>query len=520
MKNQAIEQTQFNEIKELISNYAISDTVKTRIMNLEPEINLETVLKYQEETGEALHILETKQSIPFMASEQIDRLFEKIEKGYILEPKELLEISEFLRTIHKLKEFFNKNNELAPTLSGYASKLQSFRGVEETINISIKNNQVSSNASRELKKIRQNIQKHKSDINDRLHKFINNASNKSKIQEFMVVDRDGTLTVPIKSSFKNSIKGRIVSESGKGSTAYIELDNTRELNQTLQIAQAEEMTIIYQILANLTEEIAKELVAMEKTMSIIFSLELIVAKAKYSEEIGGQKVSINESGYIKLVNAKHPLLGKTAVPLSMELGETARGLVITGSNSGGKTVVLKTVGLLTLMTMIGVYIPADSTSSVSIFEHILVDIGDYQDFDNALSTFSGHINNMGEILTIANSRSLVLVDEIGSGTEPTEGAALATAMLESLVNRQSVVLASTHYGEIKDFAVKEPNFITAAMAFDKETLNPLYQLLMNEVGASNGFWLAKKMNIGDDILARATFHLTHKKDLSNGKVGY
>jgi dsDNA-specific endonuclease/ATPase MutS2 len=508
MKKQAIEQTQFNEIKELISNYAISDTVKQTIINLEPENKLEIVLEYQKETGEALAILETKQSIPFMASEQIDRLFQKIEKGYILEPKELLEISEFLRTIRKLKDFFNKNNELAPTLAGYASKLQSFRSIEETINISIKHNQVSSEASRDLKKARQSIQKHKSDINDRIHKFINNASNKSKIQEFMPVDRDGTLTVPVKSSFKHSIKGRIVSESGKGSTVYIELDNTRELNQKLQISQAEEMTIVYQILANLTEEIAKELVAMEKTMTIIFSLELIVAKAKYSEEIEGNKVKINETGYINLINAKHPLLGKSAVPLSIELGETERGLVITGSNSGGKTVVLKTVGLLTLMTMIGLYIPADSTSNISIFDHILVDIGDYQDFDNALSTFSGHINNMREILSIADEKSLILVDEIGSGTEPTEGAALATAMLESLVNRQAVVLASTHYGEIKDFAVKDRNFITAAMAFDKETLNPLYQLLMNEVGASNGFWLAKKMNIGKDILERATFYLT------------
>lgn len=221
-----------------------------------------------------------------------------------------------------------------------------------------------------------------------------------------------------------------------------------------------------------------------------------------------KKVNINDTGYIQLVKAKHPLLGEAAVPLSIELGETERGLVITGSNSGGKTVVLKTVGLLTLMTMIGVFIPAETTSHISVFDHILVDIGDYQDFDNALSTFSGHINNMREILTIADNRSLVLVDEIGSGTEPTEGAALATAMLESLVNRDAVVLASTHYGEIKDFAVKDTNFITAAMAFDKETLNPLYQLLMNEVGASNGFWLAKKMNIGEDILERASYHLS------------
>lgn len=514
MKKQTIEQTQFNEIKEQVSQFATSKTVKVRINNFTPSKNLEDVLHYQKETGEALFLLENKQSVPFMASEDIERLFQKVEDGYVLEPKELLEVAEFLRTIRKLKEFFHKHQQNTPTLAEYASKLQSFRSIEETINISIKHNQVTSEASRELKKARQSISHYDSGIRDKLTKFISHPANKSKIQEFMIIEREGTLTIPVKSSFKHSIKGRVISESGKGSTAYVQLETTRELNQKLQMAQAEEMSIVYQILANLTEEVATELQTMKETIQIVFLLEVIVAKAKYSFEISGQKVKINDQGIIDLIEATHPLLGNEAVPLTIKLGDEARGLVITGSNSGGKTVVLKTVGLLTLMTMMGLYIPASPKSQISIFDNVLVDIGDYQDFDNALSTFSGHMNNMGEILEVANERSLVLVDEIGSGTEPSEGAALAVAMLENLVDKNALVLASTHYGEIKEFAVNDTRFLTAAMAFNRDTLQPLYQLLMNEVGASNGFWIARKMNISEAILTRASIHLNDFKSAS------
>lgn len=508
MKQQAIEQTQFNEIKELISQYAISQTVKERILNFDLTADLATVLNYQQETNEALNIIKSNQSFPFMASEQIDRLLMKIGDGFVLEPKELIEMADFLKSIRQLKEFFMRNNQLAPTLANYATKLQGFRNIEEVINLSIKNNQVTSDASRDLKKARQSIQKAQADINDKLHKFINHSANKSKIQEFLIIERDGVLTVPIKSSFKHSLKGRVISESGKGSTVYMELDSTRELNQKLQLAKAEETMLIYQILANLTEEIAQELISLNKTIQVIFSLEIIVAKAKYSHSINGEKVIINNKGIIHLIEAKHPLLGHAAVPLTISLGDEHCGLVITGPNSGGKTVVLKTIGLLTQLTMMGILIPANSKSQISTFEHILVDIGDYQDFDNALSTFSGHMNNMGKILNTANSHSLILIDEIGSGTEPTEGAALAIAILEELVHKKAIVLASTHYGEIKDFALNEPNFMTAAMAFDQETLQPRYQLLMNKVGESNGFFIARKMNIAEAILTRATDYLT------------
>ena len=509
MKNQAIKQTQFNEIKNKISNYATSKTVKNRIENFEPSSILEDVLMFQKETGEGIILIEQEKSIPFMASEDIDRILRKIEEGFILEPKELLEISEFLATIRKMKLFFDTNKEIAPTLYSYSTHLKSYKGIEEKINLSIQHNQVTSEASRELKKVRQQITRYESDIRDKLNKFLVHPSNKSKIQEFMTIEREGVLTIPLKSSFKHSVKGSIISESSKGATAFIQLDTTKELNQKWQLAQAEEISIIYQILAELTEEIAKELEGIKKTIEIVFSLEMIVAKAKYSVAIGGQKVSINNKGKIHLIEAKHPLLGKEAVPLTVNLGEQERGLIITGSNSGGKTVVLKTIGLLTFMTMMGVFIPASKSSEISIFEHVLVDIGDYQDFENALSTFSGHMNNMAEILTIANSKSLVLVDEIGTGTEPSEGAAIAIAILETLIDKGSVVLASTHYGEIKEFAVQDTNFLTAAMAFDMETLEPLYQLLMNQVGASNGFFIADKMNLGSDILAKAYQHFNH-----------
>lgn len=507
MKNQAIEQTQLNEIKQQISEFATSKTVKERIKNLEPLTELADVLLYQKETGEAVSLLENKKSVPFMASEEIDRLLLKVEDGYILEPKELLEVAEFFGTIGKLKSFFYENQHLAPTLAQYATDLQVFSNIEKRINLSIKHNQVTSEASRDLRKARQSMNRYESEIRNRLTKFIAHPSNQSKIQEFMMIERDGRMTVPIKSSFKHQVKGRIVAESTKGATAYIELDTTRELQQKRQLAKAEEISIIYQILATLTEEIATEILSIKETIEHVFLLEMIIAKGKYSYQIGGEKVSINNQGYIHLINARHPLFGINAVPLTINLGKKERGLVITGSNSGGKTVVLKTIGLLTLMTMIGVLIPANRESDISIFDHILVDIGDYQDMVNALSTFSGHIDNMGKVLNIATSKSLVLVDEIGSGTEPIEGAALAVAILEDLVERGALVLASTHYGEIKEFALNHDLFVTAAMAFNAETLQPQYRLLMNEVGASNGFFIAKKMKLSENILNRADTHL-------------
>lgn len=507
MKKQTVEQTQFNKIKTQVSEFATSQTVKNRLLNLEPVNDLGKVLKLQDETGEALAILKNQQSIPFMMSEQIDRLFQKVEEGYILEPKELHEVEDFLRSIKQLKLFFEKREQEAPILAKYAQKLVLFTQLEERINVSIKNNQVSSEASGKLKKARQNSQKYQSAIKDKLNKFINSPSNKSKIQEFMVVERDGILTVPLKSSFKTSVNGRVVAESTKGSTAYVELENTRSLNEKVQEAQAEEITIVYEILASFSEQIADHLAQMKENVDIVFGLEIITAKAKYSLAIGGEKISINNQGIIELIDAKHPLFGESAVPLSLALGGNQRGLVITGSNSGGKTVVLKTIGLLTLMTMVGLYIPANKNSQISTFDHVLVDIGDYQDISNALSTFSGHMFNMRKVLETAGRHSLVLVDEIGSGTEPSEGAALAIAMIERMIKNGALVVASTHYGEIKDYATREPELVTAAMAFDKETLEPKYQLLMNEVGASNGFWLAKKMLIDDGILNRASQQL-------------
>lgn len=513
MKKQAIEQTQFNEVRNRVSEYARSNTVKERIETFEPSSNLDEVLLFQKETGEGVSLVESQKSIPSMASEKIDRLFQKIEDGYVLGVKELLEISGFLRTIRKIKRYFQENKKSAPTLYEYSVALQSFRHIEEAINISIKNNLVTSEASRELKKTRQNIIRYDSNIRDKMHKFINSSTNKFKIQEFMVIERDGVLTVPVKSAFKNSIKGRIVAESGKGSTAFLQPEATIELSRKLQMFQAEESTIVYQILANLTEEVAVELKKLKETNEIVLSLEMIIAKSKYSVEINGRRVNINDQGRINLIEAKHPLLDNVAVPLSIQIGALERGLVITGSNSGGKTVVLKTIGLLTFMTMMGLFIPADTTSEISIFEHILVDIGDYQDFDNALSTFSGHINNMRAILEVANNRSLVLVDEIGSGTDPSEGAAIAIAILETLTEKGALVLATTHYGEIKEFAVKDELFLTAAMAFDRETLQPLYRLLMNEVGESNGLFIAHKMKLDESVINRAAKHLELFKTL-------
>lgn len=245
-------------------------------------------------------------------------------------------------------------------------------------------------------------------------------------------------------------------------------------------------------------------------MEVISEYDMVFAKAKYSQATNGITPKLNNHGYIKIVNGKHPLLSKSAVPLNFELGNDYRGLIITGPNAGGKTVTLKTVGILTLMTQCGFDICANEDTEISIFEKIFVDIGDNQSIENALSTFSSHINNIANIMDIANNKTLVLFDEIGSGTEPNEGASLAIAILEEFYQMGAILVASTHYGELKKFATEHPHFQNAGMMFNKETLDPMYKLVIGKSEDSNALFISKKMGIKDKVLKRAKKYIEEK----------
>jgi len=516
MNQETYNKTQFNQIKEKLMTYAISSYGKELIKRLQPNSHLEVVKKRLQETSEAKALLMANLHVPFMGLNNIEHLTNQVEKGFILEPTELLSYADFLRSSRLIQAFMQKNEFIAPLLAKYSDSLQLFSMIEDEIYQVIRNNQVENDASRELRKVRRAIQECEKEIEAKLTSFLRNAQNKPKIQEAIVVKKNERYTIPIKATYKNQISGTIVDASSKGTTVFVEPTTVTKLNDKLYQLKMEEATEVYQILSTLTGLIAEQMVAIQSNLEVVAQYDMIFAKAKYSREINGIEPEINQDCIIEFVNVKHTLLGENAVPLNVTLGQEYRGLTITGPNAGGKTVVLKTVGLITLQTMIGVQIIADAGTNVGIFDQIFVDIGDQQSIENALSTFSGHMQNISEILAKTKRNSLILLDEIGSGTEPNEGAALAIAIMEAFYKKGSILITTTHYGEIKRFSEQHEDFLTAAMAFDSENLMPKYQLILGETGESNAFWIANKMNLDEHVVKQAQNYL-HNRNYSTEK---
>jgi len=435
----------------------------------------------------------------------------KLEKGMILDPSELVSISDFLRGCRNIKKFMLDKEFFAPVLSSYAHSMAELKSVEEEINFAIKANRVDSAASRELKRIRHHMETTEEKLKERLTKFLNNSANKPYIQEFFISQKDDRYTIPIKATYKNHVQGTVVEISSKGATVFMEPSVVAKLNVELATLKAEEAVEEYQILATLSGLLMEHLHAITINMELISQYDMVFAKAKFSRQIGGREPRINDYGYIQLINGKHPLLPGNAVPLQFSIAKDYRSLIITGPNAGGKTVVLKTIGLLTLAMMSGFHIVADEGTEMAVFDHIFVDIGDNQSIENALSTFSSHMKNLSDIMRAANNHTLLLFDEIGSGTEPNEGAALAIAILEEFYQMGCITVATTHYGEIKRFSEMHPDFMNAAMRFHPETLEPLYQLLIGTSGESNALWISKKMNVREAVLQRAKDYINNKE---------
>lgn len=505
-----IEKIQFNQVKEQIERHCVSSLGKKRFKKLQLNAKPVVVTTRYNETEEARALLDAKLTMPFMGLSSIDVFMEQLEKGLLLEASSLIDVADFLRSGRMIRRFMEKHESLAPTLTMYARSITEFTEIEDEIYFSIKNGQVADEASKELRRIRRLIAEKESKIEERLSKFLKNKDNQKQIQEFFVSKKNERFTIPIKAAYKNQVAGTIIETSSKGTTVFIEPTAVTKLNDELAMLKVEESTEIYQILATLSGLILENLVPIQLNLETIAEYDMIFARGKYSRLIQGVTPKLNQRGYIHLVNAVHPLIEANAVPLNFTVGEDYRGLIITGPNAGGKTVVLKTVGLLALMTLLGIQLPADEGTEMGLFEGIFVDIGDSQSLENALSTFSSHIQNIADIMQVAPRNSLVLFDEIGSGTEPNEGAALAIAILEEFYQRGNIVVATTHYGEIKRYSEIHPDFINAAMAFDQATLTPLYQLLMGESGESNALWIAKKMNLKEHVIQQAQRYMEDK----------
>ena len=505
----SLDKLNYYDLKEIVKTYCVSGLGKTLIDKLEPSSNLKVVNRRLDETSEGRKLLDVSYHIPLEGIHNIFPLIDKMDKGGVLEPSDLTMVSDFLRGCRKVKMFLKDKEGYAPTLCSYAENISDLSYIEEEINISIRGSVVDSNASKDLKKIRKQIDTCEGKIKEKLDKFLRNSANKEYIQEFFISQRNGRYTIPIKAAYKNKVAGSIVEVSSKGTTVFMEPDIVSKFTSELSVLQAEESMEVYKILAILTEMIYERIKDLKMNVEVISEYDMIWAKAKYSLDIQGIKPKINDYGYTKILKGRYPLI-KNGVPLDFEIGKDYRTLIITGPNAGGKTVVLKTLGMLTLAVQSGFHIGAKEGTEISIFQDVFVDIGDNQSVENALSTFSSHVQNLARIIKESGKSTLLLFDEIGSGTEPNEGAALAIAILEELYHKGCITVATTHYGEIKDYSHNHPDFENAAMEFKKETLEPLYKLTIGKTGDSNALYISKKMGISDCIIERTRTYIENK----------
>ena len=505
----SLDKLNYYDLKEIVKSYCVSGLGKTLIDKLEPSSNLKVVNRRLDETSEGRKLLDVSYHLPLEGIHNIFPLIDKMDKGGVLEPSDLTMVSDFLRGCRKVKMFLKDKERYAPTLCSYAENISDLSYIEEEINISIRGSVVDSNASKDLKKIRKQIDTCEGKIKEKLDKFLRNSSNKECIQEFFISERNGRYTIPIKAAYKNKVAGSIVEVSSKGATVFMEPDIVSKFTSELNVLQAEESMEVYKILAILTEMIYQRIKDLKINVEVISEYDMIWAKAKYSLDIQGIKPKINDYGYTKILKGRYPLI-KNGVPLDFEIGKDYRTLIITGPNAGGKTVVLKTLGMLTLAVQSGFHIGAKEGTEISIFQDVFVDIGDNQSVENALSTFSSHVQNLARIIKESGKSTLLLFDEIGSGTEPNEGAALAIAILEELYHKGCITVATTHYGEIKDYSHNHPDFENAAMEFKKETLEPLYKLTIGKTGDSNALYISKKMGISDSIIERTRTYIENK----------
>lgn len=504
-----LEKLNYNELKEIVKGYCVSGLGKALIDKLEPSSSLKVVNRRLDETSEGRRLIDASYHIPLVGIFNVLPYIDKIEKGSSLDPEDLAIMSDFLRGCRKVKSFIKDKEGYAPTLSSYGESITDLSFIEEEINRCIRGSIVDSNASRELKKIRRGIDECENKIKEKLDRFLKNSENKQYIQELFISKRNGRYTIPIKASYKNYVQGTIIESSSKGTTVFIEPSTVSKYTSELSILKAEESVEEYKILGMLTELINEKIREVKINIEVIAEYDMIWAKAKYSNDIEGIKPELNEHEYIKIVNGKYPLI-KNPVPLNFEIGDDYRTLIITGPNAGGKTVVLKTVGILTLAVQSGFHIPAKEGTEISVFNKIFVDIGDNQSIENALSTFSSHVKNLAKVIKESSKSTLLLFDEIGSGTEPNEGAALAIAILEELYHKGCITIATTHYGEIKNFSQEHPQFENAAMEFKKDTLKSLYKLHIGKSGDSNALYISKKMGIPDSIIERTRKYIETK----------
>ena len=471
--------------------------------------------------GEAVNLIYRNSTPVFYEIADITIEIKKLESNNSLSTKSLLNLANILKQSQELKEYFNKDfldiSEY-PILTNLFSELYSNKSIVDKIfSCIVDENTIDDKASKNLQSIRKQKRKLEQDIRGKLNDLIHSSSTSKYIQENIVTIRNDRFVIPVKEEYRLQIKGFVHDVSNVGSTVFIEPIAVFEMNNELSKLKTEEELEIEKILRELTKLFYPYTLELERDVELIGKLDFIFAKAKYSKSIKATTPIINTKKEIHLKNARHPLIESSkVVPISLDLGEKFGVLLITGPNTGGKTVTLKTVGLLTCMACSGLNIPCDENSSIYVFDNIFADIGDDQSISDSLSTFSSHMLNIVEITKNATKNSLILVDELGSGTDPLEGANLAISILDYFKSVGSLVIATTHYQELKQYALITDGFKNASVEFDISTLSPTYKLLVGIPGKSNAFEISKKLGLDEKIIEKAKSHMNSSQiDIEN-----
>ncbi len=503
-----ISKLEFNKVLENLSMYCSTNLGKELAMNLQIYDTADMVKQKLAETEEAVNLIYKNSTPSFCDIQDIHVYLIHLESSQNLTIKGLLDLntvficSKNLKTYY-VKDYIDKND--FPILDRLFSNLYTNEGVISKVTSSIiDENTIDDKASPELQKIRKKIRNLEQDIRTKLHSMLHSSSFAKYVQENVVTIRNDRFVIPIKEEYRSQVKGFVHDISNAGSTLFIEPLSIFELNNEINQLRLEEEIEIETILQQLTSLFYPYIEELKTDVELIGTLDFIFAKAKYSKAISGITPTIHSKKEIHFINARHPLIDKNkVVPISIEIGKDFSTLLITGPNTGGKTVTLKTVGLLTCMACSGLNIPADEGSSVFVFEHIFADIGDDQSIADSLSTFSSHMHNIVDIAKHANENSLILVDELGSGTDPVEGANLAISILDYFKTSGSLTIATTHYQELKQYAMITPGFENASVEFDVQTLSPTYRLLIGVPGKSNAFEISKKLGLDVSIIEKA-----------------
>ncbi len=504
MDDKSLEMLEFPKIREILAGFTPFSASKQLALGLQPSSNRDLISRLLKQSAEARHLLSTQPEFSIRSALDVREYAKAATRGKILEPQNLVDVQITLAAARYVRSSLRKQSKELPSLWEVADHIVELPHLESEISRCITPAaEVMDSASAKLSELRHQLKDAKQQLIDRLEAIMRSPRGRRFIQEAFIAEREGRYVIPVKADSRREIRGIVHDISNTGATVFVEPWTTVELGNTLRELIIEEKREVERILLTLSDEVGAMEDEITRDVELLAELDLILAKARFAGKFRATEPVINQSKVLKLVNARHPLLKGKAVPLSVEIGQDYSVLVITGPNTGGKTVALKTIGLLSLMAHAGIPITASGESCIPIFEGVFADIGDEQSIEQTLSTFSSHMGNIVRIIGSSTEKSLVLLDELGTSTDPNEGAALARAILLHFLSRGTMSVATTHYSDLKIFAHTTPGLRNASLDFDPVTLAPTYHLTMGIPGGSNALAIASQLGLPAEIISKA-----------------